>query len=85
MKPKMSDGIGRKIVGARWLRPDELEPLRWEGQPAEPMGAFCLERDDGSLRTPMRDEEGNGPGALEPSDEKGAGLVTPAREGRRRA
>lgn len=51
--------IGRTVIDVRAMYPEEMELFDWYGQPG-----CVLILDDGGLVIPMRDEEGNGAGAL---------------------
>lgn len=51
--------IGRKVIDVRAMYPEEMELFDWYGQPG-----VVLILSDGGLVIPMRDEEGNGAGAL---------------------
>ena len=58
--PKYEDRlIGRTIKEVRPLTKEELTAHAWDGS----AGAVIV-LDDGTKLLPMRDEEGNGPGAL---------------------
>ena len=52
--------IGKKILDVRSMYPEEMEDLMWDDR--QPGAVFTLE--GGAMFVPMRDEEGNGPGAL---------------------
>ncbi len=59
--------IGRKVVDVRSMYPEEMELLMWgnsNGGPGNSIPGSVLILDDGGLVLPMRDEEGNGKGAL---------------------
>lgn len=60
--------IGRKIVGVRWLAPEELNALGWYSP------GMLLMLDDGGFLIPSRDPEGNDSGSL-----LGAGREGPSR------
>lgn len=50
--------VGRKIVAVRYMPEDEADEYGWD------MRGVTILLDDGVLLVPMRDDEGNGPGAL---------------------
>tara|TARA_R100000700_G_scaffold40743_2_gene57443 strand:+ start:869 stop:1162 length:294 start_codon:yes stop_codon:yes gene_type:complete len=51
--------VGRTIVKAEWLSPSESQELMgWDYQPLE------LFLDNGTILTPMADDEGNNAGAI---------------------
>lgn len=51
--------IGRTVMDVRAMYPEEMELFMWHGEP----GSVII-LSDGGLVIPMRDEEGNGKGAL---------------------
>ena len=51
--------LGRTIMDVRSMYPEEMELFDWYGQPG-----VVLILSDGGMVIPMRDEEGNGAGAL---------------------
>jgi hypothetical protein len=67
--PKVSDLVGRKITAIRPMTPEETASWGWHGYPT----AVIIEL-EGDLRfVPLRDEEGNGPGALLLADDNNGG------------
>jgi hypothetical protein len=54
--------VGKTIVGVRPLTQDEKADLMWDDYHSEV--AFVVVLSDGTFFIPMRDDEGNGPGAL---------------------
>tara|TARA_R110002020_G_scaffold157999_1_gene341016 strand:- start:273 stop:506 length:234 start_codon:yes stop_codon:yes gene_type:complete len=50
--------LGKKIVKVKYMQDEEVNNMHWENK------AVCLLLDDGNWIFPMRDDEGNGPGAL---------------------
>ena len=56
--------IGKKIVCTRPLTEDELEREDWPGEFAP-----AIELDNGTVLYPARDEEGNGPGIFDSSND----------------
>jgi hypothetical protein len=54
--------VGKTIITARPMTPDEIEDFYWQGYEEE---AWVLILNDGSALIPMRDPEGNGPGHLD--------------------
>ena len=60
--------IGRTIVGVGYMDPESAAEMGWDERPV----VFTL--DDGTHLFPMRDDEGNGPGAMESDREDGLGF-----------
>jgi hypothetical protein len=58
---------GKKVVGIRRLRTEELERLGWESRGE----VTALLFEDGTIVFPSRDSEGNGPGELFGIDAEG--------------
>jgi hypothetical protein len=50
--------VGRTITHVRPLTPEEIRSLAWFED------GIVIELDDGTALVPMRDPEGNGPGAI---------------------
>jgi len=63
--------VGRKIVGVRYLSPDEAMKLDWGSRP------IVFELDNGSLFYPSMDDEGNDGGALFGQSKDGKDLSLP--------
>jgi hypothetical protein len=59
-RAEYKDLIGKKIQDVRSMFPEEMRDMGWDDR--QPGAVFTLE--GGVLFIPMRDEEGNGPGAL---------------------
>lgn len=70
MTESRTDLLGRRIVAVRALSRDELAAEGWP--PDETVPALVL--DDGTVLSPSRDEEGNGPGALFGATVRGQGF-----------
>lgn len=49
---------GKKIAEVRYMTDDEIEWFGWD------RAAVVIVLDSGEMLSPMRDDEGNGPGAL---------------------
>ena len=66
---------GRKIVGVRWLSPEECEDMGWYSRP------IVIQLDDGTLLFPSQDDEGNDGGALFGQGPRGEELTFPVNGG----
>jgi hypothetical protein len=63
--------VGRTIVSADYLTDDECRDLDWSEAPV------VLTLDDGTTLLPMRDDEGNGAGAISGETKAGESLLFP--------
>jgi hypothetical protein len=59
--------IGKRITALRPMTPQEQSSWGWYGDPT----AVVIELEGGLRFVPLRDEEGNGPGALLLEDDRG--------------
>jgi len=63
--------VGRKIVGARYMTPEEAENMGWNKRPV------VFQLSDGSLMYPSMDDEGNDGGALFGQTKGGKDITCP--------
>jgi len=63
--------VGRTIVDAAYLEDDECPELDWSEAP------LVLTFDNGTILMPMRDDEGNGAGAISGENKDGLALLFP--------
>ena len=65
--PTASDLVGKRITAVRPMTTEETVSWGWHGYPT----AVVIELEGGMRFVPLRDEEGNGPGALILADDNG--------------
>jgi hypothetical protein len=63
--------VGRKIVNARYMTPEEVEAMGWT------QSVVVLQLNDGSVIYPSMDDEGNNGGALFGNTRDGHDLTMP--------
>ena len=62
IQKEYGDMVGKTITGVRALTEQEIKDMWWSSHCSEV--AFVVTLSDGTFFVPIRDDEGNGPGAL---------------------